>query len=859
MSPSVALVKIIPVTEEIKMPIIQLLDTIDVTISQDVDSQMQHNLDDSNINSIAACLIRQILEAQENHNFLELAHCINGFIEIAQRYPSCIEPVDDAVKENLLTRVYQMQVQAYGLDGQGAPYSNSVAARRDLAASRQRQQQRLDDDATQTLEFRQENNQIAKDLLEQFAQTGVASLGEPPCRWALASLGSLSRNDRAPYSDVEYTLLIDFARVPQERHRAVKEYFKRLDTLIKLQVINLGETPRFFGRHQVMAQGFQVDSVMNPACDDFAMLTSPEQLARLGVCDFLTKSSSFKTMEAFSQYIEENLNSSQSFEYWVEGDFPGTEEIRATVLQSLSLVTGDAQLVDEFFSHRDTLYHYPLPHDPSTSLSQVMGLWYLREMQSQFAPSNHPRFTRDAVGMQQVFDAKSDFYRYCERSIAYLSMYYGIRSGDTQQRIDTLLENGHLSPNTANRFTRALEISYYFRNKAQLFNASESEDIDLGGNPQGYQASQRDCQLILELHQILLPLERATGEFIASRGQSMVFAEHDLWDEPLIEQAQALFRMGDIDKARTCFHILAKLDSSEDESVRCYPKNYFLQLAIDAEHLNDKKAYLQIACHYHPCEETALMLQALAKAYFADGLLQDAKDCHQSALECCHAAPQTQQLIESDMRMFKRGFHIRDFLYQLGEIEQSLLSGNTEQAQNALIENIMHCMGQLENRQQKLIIQAKAYTLQAKIYLLSAPFSQACIEETINLINDTLEALEDTPFTPRIKQEIEQECAKVYAEMHLQLANLTNTPKQVEKHLKQAIKWAKIGYGEAYKVFGLYCIDAIKRISEMQREGNFFLQQLRCCQSLEYPGNNLYDLCAAHRQAIVPTALRIAA
>ena len=61
-------------------------------------------------------------------------------------------------------------------------------------------------------------------------------LGPPPVTWSCLGLGSMSRGEMCPYSDIEFAFVIE-----KETPQAL-DYFRRLARLLQIQVINLGET-----------------------------------------------------------------------------------------------------------------------------------------------------------------------------------------------------------------------------------------------------------------------------------------------------------------------------------------------------------------------------------------------------------------------------------------------------------------------------------------------------------------------------------------------------------------------------------------------------------------------------------------
>ncbi|MBF5058757.1 putative nucleotidyltransferase substrate binding domain-containing protein [Candidatus Neptunochlamydia vexilliferae] len=65
-------------------------------------------------------------------------------------------------------------------------------------------------------------------------EDAFAILGQPPCHYDIRAMGSLSRSEMCPYSDLEYFILIE-----DEKHLP---YFQTLNDLLHLQITSLGET-----------------------------------------------------------------------------------------------------------------------------------------------------------------------------------------------------------------------------------------------------------------------------------------------------------------------------------------------------------------------------------------------------------------------------------------------------------------------------------------------------------------------------------------------------------------------------------------------------------------------------------------
>ncbi len=100
----------------------------------------------------------------------------------------------------------------------------------------------------------------------------VAVLGPPPARMAVVSLGSASRGEASPYSDVEFGIVLE-----KPADQAMKDYTRKFSELIRFQVGNLGEN---MGRET--PAGFHWDSGGNTPLEapDVFVGTADELVSR---------------------------------------------------------------------------------------------------------------------------------------------------------------------------------------------------------------------------------------------------------------------------------------------------------------------------------------------------------------------------------------------------------------------------------------------------------------------------------------------------------------------------------------------------------------------------------------------------
>jgi len=99
-------------------------------------------------------------------------------------------------------------------------------------------------------------------LLNSYLENAYFLTGHPPCKIALLLLGSNSRYDRLPYSDLEIALIYGYdASVENNTNRkhAIYHYLASLIALLEIQIVYLGES-------HSEKQGFRLDKSTSLRC-----------------------------------------------------------------------------------------------------------------------------------------------------------------------------------------------------------------------------------------------------------------------------------------------------------------------------------------------------------------------------------------------------------------------------------------------------------------------------------------------------------------------------------------------------------------------------------------------------------------
>jgi hypothetical protein len=67
--------------------------------------------------------------------------------------------------------------------------------------------------------------------------SAMSLLSAPPCAWAALGMGSMSREEMCPYSDIEFAFALESAS------ELNLTYFRTVALIIEMKIVNLNETP----------------------------------------------------------------------------------------------------------------------------------------------------------------------------------------------------------------------------------------------------------------------------------------------------------------------------------------------------------------------------------------------------------------------------------------------------------------------------------------------------------------------------------------------------------------------------------------------------------------------------------------
>ena len=79
-------------------------------------------------------------------------------------------------------------------------------------------------------------------LMKQICEICLSLLGEAPCKFAVAGMGSLAREEVTPYSDFESIILLEDEAKEKSNFESILDYFRWFSMIFQMILVLLGET-----------------------------------------------------------------------------------------------------------------------------------------------------------------------------------------------------------------------------------------------------------------------------------------------------------------------------------------------------------------------------------------------------------------------------------------------------------------------------------------------------------------------------------------------------------------------------------------------------------------------------------------
>ena len=276
--------------------------------------------------------------------------------------------------------------------------------------------------------------------------------GPAPCNYSIIGLGSTSRKEGTPYSDLEFAILLDES---EEKGKNIKqeqrEYFRFLTYFIEIQIIKLGETilpslgiaslNDFYSENtqddwffdDVIPKGFSFDGMMPWACK-----------TPLGKKEWRGQPAQEYIMTIDEMLELQNVPAGSSAESFQT----------ANVFSRVCHLFGDENLTEAYQQRLSTLF-------TDAEQKTVFQRQVLDIMQGLSDKYRIEFLTSDSFGTQQ--DVKKEVYRLSSLLIEQLSKFFGIFGRSSWQCIREMNEKNIITDIGAKNLVTTLSITTELR------------------------------------------------------------------------------------------------------------------------------------------------------------------------------------------------------------------------------------------------------------------------------------------------------------------------------------------------------------------------------------------------------------
>lgn len=446
-----------------------------------------------------------------------------------------------------------------------------------------------------------ELTQKYKSILSDLLNESIEIMGRrPPTPFAMVGLGSMSRDEACPYSDIEFLFLI------KEEGEENYHYFRSLARLIALKIANLGETEFKLIRTQ-SEDGIITEK--SPTQSGFSLDGGLSPLGAKGL---------------YNEGLHELIGTPDHFaQFQLKSCIDGAEVILVNALRTVCWIAGDKKLVNLYKQKIKSILNSSGCSSSSDSSPLKVREQRALELIQGFADEFEPKLDQSKIDLRG-FNVKKELYRLPQTMTSGLALYYGIKSNNTLDQISELEQKGVISPLGKIQLEKTVLLILYLRAQAHFFYKTETEVLYYpheGDNEEAQTLlviTPEISQKITEIYRTLIPLHRTALDFVNGNRSAFVYAS--FYDSSVGTYDPKLKDNLKFDAALQSATICTALDPSSLSHHNLATVQYDLGLAVQsAQHFERVLSLLIKERGEDPDPDIAATLNNLGNAYSQSG------------------------------------------------------------------------------------------------------------------------------------------------------------------------------------------------------------------------------------------------
>ena len=310
------------------------------------------------------------------------------------------------------------------------------------------------------------------DYLAKLFAEAEQILGDPPCKYTIAGLGSMALMRITPYSDLEFIILTANDTYRKSKDKKISEYFKNLSHYVNFKMICLGETIIPTSKYDIDMSKF-VSQAVN---FDLGGKTSLGRMDKKKPYDLIQTVDKMlwyvKNEELKAEHIDKNLPYILEKVRFVYGERQIIEEYQGKVKDFLSapVQNGDGQLNCEARSIK-------ILTEGTTEIDYTQKTTELKT--TQIIGDLYKGYFDPYGSHGKLFEVKKEIYRMPDRLIYSLALFYNIQGNSIWDAVDQLQQKAIITGDAADNLKKAATFAVSLRLKTYDYYGCQKEKMSI--------------------------------------------------------------------------------------------------------------------------------------------------------------------------------------------------------------------------------------------------------------------------------------------------------------------------------------------------------------------------------------------